>query len=198
MKLTKLKLDLLIEEVLQERESDIIRINVINMLLRDFLKIENFNVYKHKRESYFFEMKQSQVNSFVDWALKEKNLKKFFTLIPRLKKLPQEDLPKELKKLATEASFRIHSEEAWIKHFPKKKGSRGFYNQKLGLHIKAPYNNLIFKSLDEEQVFNIVKNIEELSLMAFEDPSTDGNPKKIDREDLKLMYEYSISGDLFK
>ena len=41
-------------------------------------------------------------------------------------------------------------------------------------------------------------NIEELSLMAFEDPSTDGNPKKIDREDLKLMYEYSISGDLFK
>ena len=41
-------------------------------------------------------------------------------------------------------------------------------------------------------------NIEELSLMAFEDPSTDGNPKKINREDLKLMYEYSISGDLFK
>jgi alcohol dehydrogenase class IV len=41
-------------------------------------------------------------------------------------------------------------------------------------------------------------NIEELSLMAFEDPSTDGNPKKINKEDLKLMYEYSISGDLFK
>ena len=41
-------------------------------------------------------------------------------------------------------------------------------------------------------------NIEELSLMAFEDPSTDGNPKKINREDLKLMYENSISGDLFK
>ena len=41
-------------------------------------------------------------------------------------------------------------------------------------------------------------NIEELSLMAFEDPSTDGNPKKINRKDLKLMYEYSISGDLFK
>ena len=41
-------------------------------------------------------------------------------------------------------------------------------------------------------------NIEELSLMAFEDPSTNGNPKKINRKDLKLMYEYSISGDLFK
>ena len=41
-------------------------------------------------------------------------------------------------------------------------------------------------------------NIEELSLMAFEDPSTNGNPKKINRKDLELMYEYSISGDLFK
>ena len=163
MKLTKQKLDSLIEEVLQERESDIIRISVINMLLKDFLKIENFNVYKHKRESYFFEMKQSQVDSFVDWALKEKNLKKFFTLIPRLKKLPQEDLPKELKKLATEASFRIHSEEAWIKHFPSKKNARGFYSQKRGLHIRAPYNNLIFRSLGEKQVFNIVKNIEDIN-----------------------------------
>ena len=85
------------------------------------LKIENFNVYKHKRESYFFEMKQSQVDSFVDWALKKKNLKKFLTLIPRLKKLPQEDLPEELKKLATEASFKFTPDDAWIKHFPQQK-----------------------------------------------------------------------------
>ena len=41
-------------------------------------------------------------------------------------------------------------------------------------------------------------NVDELSLMAFEDPSTNGNPKKINKEDLKLMYEHSISGDLFK
>ncbi|MDC3022683.1 iron-containing alcohol dehydrogenase [Candidatus Pelagibacter sp.] len=41
-------------------------------------------------------------------------------------------------------------------------------------------------------------NLEELSLMAFKDPSTNGNPKKINKEDLKLMYEHSISGDLFK
>ena len=34
--------------------------------------------------------------------------------------------------------------------------------------------------------------------MAFEDPSTEGNPKKISKEDLKLMYENSISGKLFK
>ena len=34
--------------------------------------------------------------------------------------------------------------------------------------------------------------------MAFEDPSTSGNPKKINKDDLKLMYEHSISGELFK
>ena len=41
-------------------------------------------------------------------------------------------------------------------------------------------------------------NLDELSLMAFEDPSTGGNPKKISKKDLKLMYEHSISGELFK
>ena len=41
-------------------------------------------------------------------------------------------------------------------------------------------------------------NLEELSLMAFEDPSTSGNPIKINKDDLKLMYEHSISGELFK
>ena len=41
-------------------------------------------------------------------------------------------------------------------------------------------------------------NLEELSLMALKDPSTSGNPKKIDKDDLKLMYEHSISGELFK
>ena len=41
-------------------------------------------------------------------------------------------------------------------------------------------------------------NLDELSLMAYEDPSTSGNPRKIDKDDLKMMYEYSIAGDLFK
>jgi alcohol dehydrogenase class IV len=41
-------------------------------------------------------------------------------------------------------------------------------------------------------------DLDELSLMAFEDPSTGGNPKKISTKDLKLMYEHSISGELFK
>jgi len=41
-------------------------------------------------------------------------------------------------------------------------------------------------------------NLDELSLMAYEDPSTSGNPRKIDKDDLKMMYEHSITGDLFK
>ncbi len=40
-------------------------------------------------------------------------------------------------------------------------------------------------------------NLDELSLMAFEDPSTVSNPKKISKEDLKEMYKNSISGKLF-
>ncbi len=41
-------------------------------------------------------------------------------------------------------------------------------------------------------------DLNQLSSMAFDDPSTNGNPKKITKEDLRKMYEYSISGNLFK
>tara|TARA_B100000676_G_C18033551_1_gene820328 strand:+ start:752 stop:1903 length:1152 start_codon:yes stop_codon:yes gene_type:complete len=40
-------------------------------------------------------------------------------------------------------------------------------------------------------------DLERLSLMAFEDPSTASNPKKITQDDLKEMYKKSISGELF-
>jgi alcohol dehydrogenase class IV len=40
-------------------------------------------------------------------------------------------------------------------------------------------------------------DLDELSLMAFEDPSTGSNPMKINQEDLKEMYKKSISGELF-
>ena len=40
-------------------------------------------------------------------------------------------------------------------------------------------------------------DLEKLSLMAFEDPSTGGNPKKLSQNDLKEMYIKSISGELF-
>jgi len=40
-------------------------------------------------------------------------------------------------------------------------------------------------------------NIERLSKMAFEDPSTATNPKKMSIDDMKILYEHSISGKLF-
>ena len=39
--------------------------------------------------------------------------------------------------------------------------------------------------------------IDKLSLMALEDPSTSGNPKKLILKDMKLMYKYSLEGKLF-
>ena len=41
-------------------------------------------------------------------------------------------------------------------------------------------------------------DIEKLSKMALEDPSTNGNPKKLTIEDMKLMYKQSMSGQLFE
>ena len=45
----------------------------------------------------------------------------------------------------------------------------------------------------EEKDFDINR----LSKMALEDPSTGGNPKKLTVEDMKIMYEHSMSGHLF-
>ena len=40
-------------------------------------------------------------------------------------------------------------------------------------------------------------NLDKLSQMALEDPSTAGNPKKLTKEDMKIMYEHSLAGKLF-
>jgi len=40
-------------------------------------------------------------------------------------------------------------------------------------------------------------NLDKLSQMALEDPSTSGNPKKLTKEDMKIMYEHSLAGKLF-
>ena len=46
--------------------------------------------------------------------------------------------------------------------------------------------------VDEKKI-----DLNKLSEMAFNDPSTDGNPKKLTKEDMKTMYQHSISGKLF-
>jgi alcohol dehydrogenase class IV len=40
-------------------------------------------------------------------------------------------------------------------------------------------------------------DLDKLSKMAFDDPSTGGNPKKLTKTDMKTMYQHSISGELF-
>ena len=49
------------------------------------------------------------------------------------------------------------------------------------------------------EVIDIKKiNLDDLSQMALEDPSTSSNPKKMTFNDMRILYEYSIKGDLFK
>ena len=77
------------------------------------------------------------------------------------------------------------------------------------LDLEKNFDNFLQWILDLRKKLNIPNklsdvmdcsnlNLDELSFMAFEDPSTSGNPKKITKEDLKLMYKHSISGELFK
>ena len=40
-------------------------------------------------------------------------------------------------------------------------------------------------------------NLEQLSVMALEDPSTSTNPRTMSKDDMKALYEHSISGKLF-
>ena len=46
--------------------------------------------------------------------------------------------------------------------------------------------------IDEDKI-----DLNMLSKMAFDDPSTNGNPKKLNIDHIKDMYEHSISGKLF-
>ena len=39
--------------------------------------------------------------------------------------------------------------------------------------------------------------LDRLSKMALDDPSTGGNPKKLTEADMKVMYQHSMSGTLF-
>ncbi|MDA9652398.1 iron-containing alcohol dehydrogenase [bacterium] len=76
------------------------------------------------------------------------------------------------------------------------------------LGLEKSFDSFIKWIMDLRQEFNIPHKLSDvvdeekidldiLSKMAFEDPSTNGNPRKLTKEDMKLMYRYSISGELF-
>ena len=67
-----------------------------------------------------------------------------------------------------------------------------FLNWILDLRKKLNIPHKLSDVVDENKI-----NIDQLSKMALEDPSTATNPKKMTIDDMKILYEHSISGKLF-
>ena len=69
----------------------------------------------------------------------------------------------------------------------------GFINWVLDLRKKLNMPHKLSEVIDEKDF-----DLNRLSKMALVDPSTGGNPKKLTVEDMKLIYQHSMSGELFK
>ena len=68
----------------------------------------------------------------------------------------------------------------------------GFINWVLDLRKKLDMPHTLSEVIDEEDL-----QLDRLSKMALEDPSTSGNPKKLSEADMKTMYLHSMEGKLF-
>ncbi|MDC3040041.1 iron-containing alcohol dehydrogenase [Candidatus Pelagibacter sp.] len=68
----------------------------------------------------------------------------------------------------------------------------GFINWVLDLRTKLNMPHKLSEVIDEKDF-----QLDRLSKMALEDPSTGGNPKKLSEADMKTMYQHSMSGTLF-
>ena len=68
----------------------------------------------------------------------------------------------------------------------------GFVNWVLDLRKRLGIPHKLSEVIDKKDF-----DIDRLSKMALADPSTSGNPKKLTEADMKLMYEHSMSGELF-
>ena len=69
----------------------------------------------------------------------------------------------------------------------------GFINWVLDLRKKLDMPHKLSEVIDKNDF-----DIDRLSKMALADPSTGGNPKTLTETDMKLMYQHSMSGELFK
>ena len=72
------------------------------------------------------------------------------------------------------------------------KNFQSFLNWVLDLRKKLNIPHKISEVIDVKKI-----NLDQLSKMALEDPSTATNPKKLSIDDMKILYEHSISGKLF-
>ena len=69
----------------------------------------------------------------------------------------------------------------------------GFLNWILDLRKKLNIPHKLSEVIKEEDL-----ELDRLSKMALNDPSTGGNPKKLTENDMKILYQHSMSGELFK
>ncbi len=69
----------------------------------------------------------------------------------------------------------------------------GFINWVLDLRKKLNMPHKLSEVIDKKDF-----DLDRLSKMALADPSTGGNPKKLNENDMKIMYQHSMSGELFK
>ena len=69
----------------------------------------------------------------------------------------------------------------------------GFISWVLDLREKLNMPHKLSEVIDEKDL-----QLDRLSKMALNDPSTGGNPKKLNEADMKIMYQHSMSGTLFK
>tara|TARA_B100000902_G_scaffold398828_1_gene467078 strand:- start:960 stop:2123 length:1164 start_codon:yes stop_codon:yes gene_type:complete len=69
----------------------------------------------------------------------------------------------------------------------------GFINWVLELRKKLGIPHKLSEVINEKDF-----DLDKLSKMALADPSTNGNPKKLTENDMKIMYQHSMTGELFK
>jgi alcohol dehydrogenase class IV len=69
----------------------------------------------------------------------------------------------------------------------------GFVNWVLDLRKKLNMPHKLSEVIDEKDF-----DLDRLSKMALADPSTGGNPKKLTENDMRTMYQHSMTGELFQ
>ena len=74
----------------------------------------------------------------------------------------------------------------------KERSFDGFLNWILDLRKKLNIPHKLSEVIKEEDL-----ELDRLSKMALNDPSTNGNPKKLTENDMKILYQHSMSGKLF-
>ena len=72
------------------------------------------------------------------------------------------------------------------------KNFESFLNWILNLRKELNIPHKLSDVVEENKI-----NLDQLSVMALEDPSTATNPRKMTVDDMKILYEHSISGKLF-